>query len=207
MPLPQKIYKIHRRFSDRYPVPEKGRQITIQGPGKKKALSGEFIDFSDRGFGLRCGKEAAKLPLLEEVEIRLQGAAGATVSLKAEVAHATPVADGAELILGVRITRVADPAELQAFFDSLAVNLFPTVRTARQDRDFEEVADLLTAMAGVARLPNRERLIDAWKKLGEGSERPAEIFLQQRGGRAIATMTASRVSPGLTPCDRSALLS
>ncbi|MFH1017884.1 MAG: PilZ domain-containing protein [Pseudomonadota bacterium] len=191
--LPQKIYKVHRRFGDRRPVSGSDLKVAIQGPDKRNLFSGELVDFSDRGFGVRCGKEALKLPLLEEVEVQIKRASDPPVSFKAEVAHTTPLPDNTAFVLGVRITRAADPAMLQSFLGSLCVKAFPTVRAARENQDFEGVADLLTAMAGVARLPNRERLIEAWKRLGEGPERPAEIFLQQRGGRVTATMTASRV--------------
>lgn len=190
LPLPDNVYTVHRRFSDRRSVADFNLSARFLGP--EKTFSGKMIDLSDAGFGFECDEDADTVPILEEIEIDL-GSKETPLLLKAEVSHITTHHDSTKYLLGLRVTRAANPGTLNRFFESLRPKLFPNVSGARSDADFEKVADLLTVMAGVARLPNRQLLIQLWKSLGEGPERPGEIFLENRGGRSIATMTASRV--------------
>jgi hypothetical protein len=189
-PLPSRVYQIHRRSADRIEFGSPRSPAAIVAPSGGAPVAAELTDLTDRGIGLIC-PSGVKLPLLEEVEVRFSG--GPEIALKAEIAHLTPDPAGSGVRLGARITRAADPERFRAWFTGKVHPLAPSVRAAREEADFGRVADLVAAMAGVARLPNREKLLAAWKSLGSGPDRPAEIFIQQRGPRAVATMTASRV--------------
>ncbi|MFH1261973.1 MAG: PilZ domain-containing protein [Pseudomonadota bacterium] len=188
--LPERIYKVHRRFSDRYSTGEFSITAKLRDP-KGNSFSGKLVDYSDRGFGFLCPTEAEQVPLLEEIEAEIAGQA--PVTFKGEVAHLTADPGKKDVRVGLRLTRAADPSALADFQRSLLPKLFPAVREARSDADFDRVADLLTVMAGVARLPNRANLIALWKSLGQGPDRPAEVFLEQRAGKSVATMTAAQV--------------
>lgn len=127
-PLPERISRLRHRWHRRAPAPA-GVRVRFHHPLWRELgeLQRDAVDLSFSGLGIRCETEDLVFPGLSPLDIELETGDGRTLTLRGEIRHVSPRADG-HLLCGLSVQPgSADEARWVRFVAQVAS---PATRTS-----------------------------------------------------------------------------
>ncbi|MGN6110764.1 MAG: PilZ domain-containing protein [Kofleriaceae bacterium] len=132
-PLPERISRLRHRWHRRVPAPA-GVRARFHHPVWRELgeLQRDVVDLSFSGLGIRCETEDLVFPGLAPLHIELETGDGQTLTLRGEIRHVSPRADG-HLLCGLSVQpSSADEARWVRFVAQAAS---PATRTSEHEAE------------------------------------------------------------------------
>lgn len=196
LPLPKRLYALHRRQEDRYAIPPCRAAVQRRRGKVGAAVAAELRQFSGRGLALRfAGSAAMAIDIQGQVQVEVSFGETTPVELCGEIAHRTPVEGGAFFDVGVHLeAEVPNPAWARLVAHLLR-RLRPGVTAVAGEEDLAASLQLMQAPETAVSLRRREEAKGAWRQLAKGEEALQVTYLLKKSRAAQATVTATAAYP------------